>query len=850
MNALHRQPSWIRLPSARRSSVRRTAFEPLETRRVMSGLPALESFSGASATLLLDFDGHTVSNYGRYGAVSIPAYNAPGSNASTIDSLEEQQIRRIWQHVAEDFAPFDINVTTVDPGSSSNLPVYRVAIGGNVTSTSLPQNAVGFALSRAYLDANVPNLVFAFPYNPGSQLGEQEFRGVFDIAHAVSHEAGHGFGLEHQTVVDASGNVVAVADGDALMGYINPNSPLPERTLWKLGPGPAMTQGGPPAFIQDDLQRLASAIGVRSDDHGNSPSTASVMTMEGVSFEAEGIIERASDADYFRIRVEGHTAPTRVRVSVNGTSPANDYHDVTNLDARLEIRDTQDNLLYSSDPANDFGARINEWLAPGTYYLVVRSHGDYGDLGRYKVWYADGSGPKVIDAVHRGGRQVRVTFSEPMDLNSWDPTNSNVLSFHDAAGQPIVFDPSDISWTAVPGFRDTQFDLRFPKLPTEGMTIEIGPNLRDRFNNRMDQNGDGRITLNDVYPFADFQSPHVVSSRIDASVPGLVVRFSEPMDLDDVASAISITDNAGTPVGFQQPSLVSGSNHQEVAIPLSAFPSGGFHLTIGADARDEFGNRLDQNGGDYEWTHTDPDGPRVIDVAQALAPWQLGTGNVVGRSNHLIVAFSEPIDASTIGAIDFKLASRMNPSIVATIGSVTPHSGIGFVRHAAAHQVWMLEYGGLPFGTHQLQLQTGPHIEDLFGNEMDQNQDGNQGETSDIHTFDFKLGTHVGSEFNILDEEDVAQFVMLLERLEIPKEPPYDPVMAFNDDLFRDLDRFGAEFSDQFAVSDGKQAWAKFLDWSVKNSESRHDQMLAAAEVDLAFDQPLWFDAWWQVLND
>ena len=40
---------------------------------------------------------------------------------------EISRITEIWARVAEDFAPFDINVTTVDPGSFNNREALRVA---------------------------------------------------------------------------------------------------------------------------------------------------------------------------------------------------------------------------------------------------------------------------------------------------------------------------------------------------------------------------------------------------------------------------------------------------------------------------------------------------------------------------------------------------------------------------------------------------------------------------------------------------------------------------------------------------------------------------------------------------
>ena len=71
------------------------------------------------------------------------AAGLPGGFYSGLDSLdgdlgtfndtEREQIQSIWQRVAEDYAPFDVDVTTQDPGRRGDRPDQRRA-----TSTSAP----------------------------------------------------------------------------------------------------------------------------------------------------------------------------------------------------------------------------------------------------------------------------------------------------------------------------------------------------------------------------------------------------------------------------------------------------------------------------------------------------------------------------------------------------------------------------------------------------------------------------------------------------------------------------------------------------------------------------------------
>src|SRR5262249_1930677 len=60
-----------------------------------------------------------------------------------------------------------------------------------------------------------------------------------------------------------------------------------------------------------------------------------------------------------------------------------------NLDATVSLFDSAGNLIASADPnALDRGqlsAELTATVASGTYYVVVGSHGAYGDVGQYTV---------------------------------------------------------------------------------------------------------------------------------------------------------------------------------------------------------------------------------------------------------------------------------------------------------------------------------------------------------------------------------------------------------------------------------------------------------------------------------
>jgi hypothetical protein len=51
------------------------------------------------------------------------------SNPNSLTAEEQGFIRTVWKHVAEDYAPFNINVTTVEPPSLASPVDDNVANG-------------------------------------------------------------------------------------------------------------------------------------------------------------------------------------------------------------------------------------------------------------------------------------------------------------------------------------------------------------------------------------------------------------------------------------------------------------------------------------------------------------------------------------------------------------------------------------------------------------------------------------------------------------------------------------------------------------------------------------------------
>jgi hypothetical protein len=162
----------------------------------------LHSNPFATKTIYLDFSGHILpantgwtNSYNSGKAINAPAWSMD-ADKTTFSDAELTRIQAIWQRVAEDFAPFDVDVTTDFRGedyltrSSSSDQVYGMRALISPISSYLG-GAGGIAYINVFDDVGdsyKPALIF--PENLGSNNEKY-------LAEAISHEVGHTLGLNH-----------------------------------------------------------------------------------------------------------------------------------------------------------------------------------------------------------------------------------------------------------------------------------------------------------------------------------------------------------------------------------------------------------------------------------------------------------------------------------------------------------------------------------------------------------------------------------------------------------------------------------------------------------------------------
>jgi len=334
-----------------------------------AGAFELHSKSGSRRVIYLDFTGYTLTGTAWNASkgidpVYITAYDTDGS-PGTFSTTEQAVVREVWARVAEDYAPFDVDVTTQDPGtaainrSSSDDLYYGTRVVIDPTSWYQSACACGGVAYVGVFDStnngyNQP--AFAFTKGVGT--------GAKNLAEVASHESGHTLGLSH--------------DGTSTSGYYSGHgawAPIMGASYSK-----AITQWSKGEYAganntQDDFAVMGqNGAAIRATDYGTSLSTATPIS-PGVT--VSGYNASLADVDYFKISLS----------QGNHTFTANPAAVGANLDIKLTIFNGAGSVLGSYDPASGqsssstatgLGATTTWTLNGGTYYVRVDDTG-YGD---------------------------------------------------------------------------------------------------------------------------------------------------------------------------------------------------------------------------------------------------------------------------------------------------------------------------------------------------------------------------------------------------------------------------------------------------------------------------------------
>lgn len=389
------------------------------------GNPTDGSRPGAPVTVYLDFDGETLegTNWNDYSEQDSLKF-APASG------VDQEGQEEIWAAVAEDYAPFNVNVTTTNPGAEA---LYKASAddneyGSHVIITDsytdvLPQAAGSGGI--AWLNGTGSQyLGGALVFTEGTENASKP------ISEIAAHESGHNFGLSHDGIEGSTsgeyyypkggiwGPIMGAAyqvpvsqwsagayagatnteDDDLAVitnrdagGPILISAALPDGSAYDLNQGACIASGdsnnpkpgdvwyavGPngdcdPAGEQLTLNfEYVDRADYAADEVGNDAANAQALDNEDGSFTATSVIEQTSDVDVFAVTTVG--GELKASVDVASISP--------NLDAKLTVTDADGKVLGEDNPAAervsasvasglDASVTVAD-LPAGTYYIAV-----------------------------------------------------------------------------------------------------------------------------------------------------------------------------------------------------------------------------------------------------------------------------------------------------------------------------------------------------------------------------------------------------------------------------------------------------------------------------------------------
>ena len=407
----------------------------------------LESIPGANKTVYLDVDGHfsTGNSWGH--SINFPAYNTQGSSA-TFSDAEKSDIIEHWKEVAEDFAPFNINVTTKDPGlaalvrSGGSDQQFGIRVVMTQATSGFGNGIGGVAFLNSFNDS-IDNPCFAF--NKGLGAGPM----------TVSHEAGHTFGLQHDGLGGSEYHPGSSGSGPRwgpIMG-----APFGDELVqWSSGDYPNATSG------QNDFNVITSSsngVSLLPDDHINDIFSGTPISLDT---PVEGVINNATDVDSFQI-----TIPSAGDYNISVLNATRG----PNLDVMFTVYGQNPLTIEGeTNPNGTADAEAVYSLDAGDYVIVIdgtfenKTNGpvsDYGSVGGFQLTVTEVVPPQPFAITFPSGLPTDLTEGQPttitVDIDPGDdgpilPGSTLLFYGFDVVGQPflpvVLVNTTGTTWTA------------------------------------------------------------------------------------------------------------------------------------------------------------------------------------------------------------------------------------------------------------------------------------------------------------------------------------------------------------------------------------------------------------------
>lgn len=369
-------------------------------------------------------------NYNGGQPISYEPYDYNG-DTSFFDEDELYRIWLGWKEMAEDYAPFDVNVTT--------NPLVYAATPAELRSQIIATTTV---TRDSFYSATAGGVAYVGVFNRQSDYYKTgwTFNGsIGSLGPTHSHESGHQMGLRH--------------DGTSEQGYYRGHG------VW----GPVMGAPFGKPYIQwskgeyadannteDDLQRLAQVLGVVPDQNGddfkastpisfNSDYTKSLITPSGIF----------NDSDFYTFTLSEERL---IQLNVKSELSYNLENRASNLVFKVTLYNESNEVIYDSTSPVDISPYKNDvfyiqLLKPGKYSVKVSPYfsdtgtltgfTDYGNGGEYRIKVGDVSGPiyiedTILNLSGEAQSEYRASFFAPSDTLFVSVDMSSDMSSGDA----------------------------------------------------------------------------------------------------------------------------------------------------------------------------------------------------------------------------------------------------------------------------------------------------------------------------------------------------------------------------------------------------------------------------------
>lgn len=318
----------------------------------------LHSRPSSPLKIYLDFNGNTTTgtvwntpSWSNMASFTTPVWGRD-NDPTTFNTAEASTIQQSYASVAEDFAPFNVDVTTQDPGidglrrSSTSDPSYGVRVVVGINNWLNVTNS-GYAQIGAFnwINSDNPAFCFAGATTPTKQIAE-----------CISHETGHTVGLYHDgTATEAyyAGN----ANWAPIMG--NPyGRPM---TQWSSGQYPGANN------TQNDLNVIGSYLGWAADDYVGTTATTAVLT-PGTT--------RSGYISYGTGEYDAFTFTLASTRTINVQSWEWFQAVDPDLNQRVQITNSAGTVVATSNPTGTTRTNMNVTLPAGKYYAFVDGVGE------------------------------------------------------------------------------------------------------------------------------------------------------------------------------------------------------------------------------------------------------------------------------------------------------------------------------------------------------------------------------------------------------------------------------------------------------------------------------------------